>query len=53
MTIEEVLALIQGGENLHVELKASGARPGELAERMCGLAIIYNQCLGTRCVRGP
>lgn len=38
MTPEEVVALIASGEHVQVELKNSGTRPTELAERICGLA---------------
>src|SRR2546421_6861816 len=38
MTPEEVRTLITGGENVHVELKPSGARHAELATRMAGLS---------------
>ncbi len=38
LTADELRALIAQGEGVNVELKGSGARPIELAERMCGLA---------------
>ncbi|MEO8288281.1 MAG: ATP-binding protein [Chloroflexota bacterium] len=38
LTADELRALIAQGEGVHVELKGSGARPIELAERICGLA---------------
>src|SRR4051794_15617971 len=38
LTADELQALIAQGEGVHVELKGSGARPIELAERICGLA---------------
>ncbi len=38
LTEEELLDLIKGGETSTLELKVNPPRPGELAERICGLA---------------
>ena len=52
LTAETLTALIAGGETEQVELKGSGARPVVLAERLCGLQVIYNRAstiIGGQC----